>query len=452
MREQRIMYKHENRAIFILALIMSFRMLGLFMILPVFSVAAATITGATPKLIGFAIGAYGLTQAALQIPFGAMSDKIGRKPIIILGLILFIIGSIVAATSHTMTGIIIGRAIQGGGAIGSTVMALLADLTRDEGRTKAMAIMGLSIGCAFSIALIVGTLLNHFFGLSGIFFATAIFGAIGILLLLLVPQAPKIVAQSKQPALNLLRNPSLIRLDFSIFSLHAILTAIFIALPLVLYHKLNMSSEHTILMYLAVLVIAFILMVPFIIIAEKRRLLKQTMLAAIVVIAASSFLLNFAQNTWEIMIILSVFFTAFSLMEASLPSLVSKIAPIAHRGSAMGLYSSAQFSGIFVGGLIGGLLLSKFGVFGIFSFAALLAIAWGATTLSLPEPPYLSTIVCSQKDLSKEQIEQIKATEGIADIFFNPEEELLIVKIDKKIITENDLQKKIKSITLGDQT
>jgi MFS family permease len=252
------MYKHENRAILSLALIMVFRMLGLFMILPVFSVATATIAGATPKLIGFAIGAYGLTQALLQIPFGALSDKVGRKPIIILGLILFIIGSIVAAASHSISGIIIGRAIQGGGAIGSTVMALLSDLTRDEGRTKAMAVMGLSIGCAFSIALVLGTLLNHLFGLSGIFIATAVFGVIGILLLLIVPKAPKIVVQRKQSMLVLLRDPSLIRLDFSIFSLHAILTALFIALPIVFDYKLNMSSEHIVVMYLAVLVIAFI--------------------------------------------------------------------------------------------------------------------------------------------------------------------------------------------------
>jgi len=228
--------KHPT-AIFSLAMIMAFRMLGLFMILPVFSAHATALPGATATLLGVALGIYGLSQAILQMPFGMLSDRIGRKPVIAAGLILFALGSIVAALSHSIYGIILGRTLQGAGAIGSTTLAMVSDLTRDENRSKAMAMMGLTIGFAFSIAMILGPIIYTWFHLSGIFWATSGFAIVGLLLLITVPTPPKVlvhpdIERETNNLKSVFKNGQLLRLDWGIFSMHAMLTATFIAIPI----------------------------------------------------------------------------------------------------------------------------------------------------------------------------------------------------------------------------
>lgn len=375
------MKKSEHKTTTIIASIYAFRMLGLFMILPIFSLYTEKLKYATPTLIGLALGIYGLTQGILQIPLGMWGDRIGRKPVIIFGLILFLLGSIVAALAHNIYGIIIGRALQGGGAIGSTLMALVADTTEDKHRLKAMAVIGMTIGFSFVLAMVLGPILNNFVGLSGIFGLTGILAILGMIMLLAIPTPTSHpVHPEAEPVLsqfnNILKMPQLWRLNFGIFTLHAILTALFIVVPIVLLENLNLNANAQWMLYVPVLLIACILMVPFIIIAEKYRM-QPIFVGAIIVLTLCTLVLGmFQQSIVLIGVVLCLFFTAFTFLEAALPSLISKTAPKQSKGTAMGVYSSCQFLGIFFGGSIGGLLLNHFGAPSIFIFTTILGGLW----------------------------------------------------------------------------
>lgn len=434
---------------------MSVRMLGLFMILPVFSAYAMHLAGATQAMIGITLGVYGLTQAIFQIPFGMLSDHLGRKPVIFFGLILLLIGSIIAAFSHSIYTLCFARALQGSGAIGSTVLALLSDLTRDESRSKAMAFMGLSIGFAFTLAMILGPTINHYFYLSGIFAATALLALIAMGLLLFIPTPPKpLKTREKFTAkfASVLRNTQLLRLNAGILFLHATLTALFIAVPILLTHQMQLSGLHQIFLYLLVLVFAFIFALPFIIIAEKNRKMKMVFISAIGTIFSVQVLLAlFYQHIAVTALMLFIFFTAFTLLEATLPSLVSKIAPIKNKGAAMGLYSTSQFFGIFVGGSVGGLIYTHAQLTGVFAFCALLAAIWFGIAITMKEAPYLSTLVFPMH-FSPAHYQSLLTVPGIAEIATESTENLLYVKIDKQKIDEPVLRKLIEDSNLTDKS
>lgn len=368
----------ERKSVSAIALIMCFRMLGLFMIFPVFTPYAQHLPHATPQLIGMALGIYGLTQACLQIPFGTLSDRLGRKPIICLGLIIFAIGSIVAACAQSIEGIIIGRALQGGGAIGSAAMAFIADLTHDSQRTKAMAIVGMSIGIAFALAMVVGPSLNSRIGVPGIFWLTALLACIAIAILYLwVGNSPETTPITKTSFQHILTNPALLSLDIGVFIQHAMLTAMFVVIPLILQEKLHLTASQQWLFYLPILVCAYILMLPFIILAEKKQQLPTVFKGSILVLFFSQLLLwRAAPSIFSYVIFLTLFFTAFTLLEATLPSLVSRLAPVANKGAAMGVYSTCQFLGIFVGGVIGGWLFANRGINSIFVGCAAAYLLW----------------------------------------------------------------------------
>jgi MFS family permease len=375
----------EQKHVFVLSLIFTFRLLGLFMILPVFSVYAADLKGATPFLTGVALGIYGLTQASFQIPFGMLSDHIGRKPVIYMGLILFMLGSVVAALSHTITGVIVGRALQGSGAIGSTLMALTADLTEPSRRTRAMAMIGLSIGLAFMLSMFLGPFLANWHGLSGIFWVSACFPLLGMLLLYVAIPNPDSVQFAphlkkgieRAQFWSLLTSSSLLSLDFGIFVSHLILTASFFVLPILL-QDLHVFSLHTQWhFYLPLLIVSFLAILPFIFFVERKKQMKKVFLAAVFLIIVTQGILSVGYH--HIVILgggLFFYFMAFHFLEASLPATVSKIAPSANKGSAMGIYSSAQFLGIFVGGVLGGLVYHSAGATGVFAMCALFAMIW----------------------------------------------------------------------------
>lgn len=382
----------ERRGATSLALIMSLRMLGLFMILPVFSLYADKLQNVTPTRIGIALGIYGLTQGLFQIPFGMLSDYVGRRKIIALGLLIFIVGSIICARSDTILTMIIGRALQGVGAVGSTIIAMIADLTREEQRTKAMAIAGMTIGVSFALAMILGPLLTNWVNL---FWLAALFGGIAIVLLYTwVPTPLKTTWHPEaEPELayfsSLLKDPQLMRLNIGIFILHAVLTASFISLPLSLQNLAGLTGNQQWILYLPTLVIAFLLSIPFIIIAEKQRRIKSFFLGAIAVLGVGEFLLwIFANNLLISAVSLLLFFAAFSLLEAFLPSLVSRNAPSSRKGTALGIYSCSQFLGIFVGGMLGGWIYGAFGLTRVYLICVALTGLWLAIAFSMKKPSY----------------------------------------------------------------
>jgi MFS family permease len=377
------MGKHELRAATSLAAVFCVRMLGLFMVYPVFAAFARHLSGATPYRIGVALGIYGLSQGALQMPFGVLSDRLGRKAMIVLGLLVFGLGSVVAASSHSIYGMIIGRLLQGAGAIGSVVLALVADLTAEKNRTKAMALIGMSIGFSFLVAIVTGPAVAGWIGVTGIFWLMAGLALAGIAItLFVVPAPPRAHLQPEAetvPALvgATLRNAQLLRLDFGIFALHAMLTASFLVVPGLLRATLAVGSRDQWLVYLPVLLVSVAVMIPAIILGERFRRMKSVVVGAVAALAVSQLMLaTGGKDAYVLIAALVVFFAGFNIMEASLPSLVTRIAAAGSRGTATGIYSSSQFLGIFAGGVIGGWVHQAAGTAAVFFFAAAVAIAW----------------------------------------------------------------------------
>lgn len=441
----------EIRAAFSLAGIYSLRMLGLFMILPVFALYAEHLEGFTPALAGLAIGIYGMTQALLQIPFGLLSDRLGRKRVIVAGLLLFALGSVVAALADSMWGVILGRAIQGAGAIAAAVMALTADLTREEHRVKAMAVIGMSIGVSFAVAMVAGPLLNSWIGVPGIFWMTALLALGGIAVLLwLVPQpgisrvhrdAEPIPAQFR----GVLRNGELLRLDLGILVLHMILTATFVVLPLVLRDDLGLAAAEHWKLYLPVMLGSMLAVVPFIFLAERKRRLKPVFLAAILVLGLAEFGLYWlGDGLVALALWVFVFFAAFNLLEASLPSLVAKVAPPDSKGTAMGFYSSSQFLGAFLGGLLGGWLHTHYGLQGVFLFCALAAGGWLLVALGMKNPRFLASYLlpitpCDAR-AAQRLAGRLTAVQGVAEAVVPAGEAVAYLKVDRHALDEAALE------------
>jgi len=431
----------ERKAVFSLASIYALRMMGLFMILPVFALYAEDLEGVTPTLVGLAIGIYGLTQALFQIPYGMLSDRYGRKPIITVGLIIFALGSVVAAMSDSITGVILGRALQGAGAIAATVMALTADLTREERRLTAMAIIGMSIGLAFSVSLVMGPILSNWIGVDGIFWLTAVMAlaAIGVLYLV-VPTPVRSTfhrdAMTTPAQLSVvIKDPQLIRLDVGIFLLHLILTATFVVLPLSLRDQAGLASESHWAIYLPVMLIAIVIMIPFVIIAEKKKRIKEVFGSAILIIAiAEVVFLVLHQSVPAIVFALLLFFVVFNVLEATLPSLVAKVSPPDRKGTAMGVYSSSQFMGAFFGGTLGGWMYGQFGLGSVFGMCAFFAVVWFLLSMTMQSPRYLSTHMIYVGEVDDKQarhlVNKLTQVTGVAEAIVICEDKIAYLKVD----------------------
>ncbi|KJH83653.1 MFS transporter [Stutzerimonas stutzeri] len=433
----------ETRAASGLALVFAFRMLGMFMVLPVLATYGMDLRGATPALIGLAIGAYGLTQAVLQIPFGMLSDRIGRLPVIYFGLLIFAAGAVLAASADSIWGVIAGRILQGAGAISAAVMALLSDLTREQHRTKAMAMIGMSIGISFAVAMVVGPLLTRAYGLSGLFWITAGMALLGALIVATLPRAHRHLRHresgvAKQALGVTVRDPDLLRLDFSIFVLHAILMASFVALPLALVNNAGLPKDEHWWVYLTALVVGFFGMVPFIIYGEKKRQMKRVVLGAVGgLVLTELFFWLFGDRLWSLVAGMIAFFIAFNLLEASLPSLISKVAPAGGKGTAMGIYSTSQFLGSGLGGVLGGWLYQLGGLGLVFAGCAVLCTLWLLVAWGMREPPYVTGLrlpLSIDAARNPALAEQMLAVPGVSDAVVITEESAAYVKVDMQAL------------------
>lgn len=449
----------EKRATLSLSSIYALRMLGLFMILPVLSLFAEQMEGATPVLIGLAISVYGLTQAILQIPFGLLSDRFGRKKIIILGLILFAAGSVVAAVSTTIYGVLLGRAIQGGGAIAAAIMALVADLTQEVHRTKAMATIGASIGISFGIAITLGPIIAGYVGVSGIFWLTGVLALLAILVVLFIVPNPKksVVHPDAQlvpsQIFSVLKSPDLLRLDYGIFILHLCLTATFVVLPL-LIRDAGLPPESHWKIYLPVLITSMACIIPFVIIAEAKRKMKIVFVGAIITLTIANLgLFKLHTDLYGLIGFLWLFFCGFNLLEATLPSLISKTAPGDLKGTAMGAYSSSQFMGAFVGGASGGWLYGEYGAGFIFLFCAGATATWVLVALFMKPPKYLANMLLSLEDISDEKgeafVTELLNIIGIEEATPHFDEQVVYLKVDNKLLEKDNLQSLINEWSVG---
>jgi MFS family permease len=434
----------EKRAAFSLASVFGLRMLGLFMILPVFAIYGEQLIGYSPIWIGLAIGAYGLTQALLQIPMGILSDKFGRKPVILTGLVIFLLGSVVAAMSETIYGVVIGRALQGMGAIASAILALAADLSREEQRPKVMATIGMFIGVSFTIAMIIGPIVAQAFGLSGLFWFIAILTIFAMLTIqFIVPNSINTAPKGDSVALpsklgSLIRDGQLSRLNWGVFILHMALTACFVTLPKQFVAS-GLALEQHWQLYLPTLIGSFFLMVPFMIIAMKKQKENQMFTAAVALLTlALSLLWYLPMGITTLVVLVMMFFTAFNYLEATMPSILSRIAPAGVKGSVMGIYSSSQFLGAFAGGILGGFIASEFGEQSIFLVMACFGLVWICLTLGMKplkkSKAYTLSTNIANDEKAREVAQQLSEMPGVIEATIMHNDAVAYLKVDDKTV------------------
>lgn len=404
----------ERRAVAALACLYVFRMLGLFMLLPVLPLYAAEYAFSTPLLVGLALGIYGLGQAVLQIPLGMLSDRIGRKSVIVAGLLLFAAGGVLAASASSIYTVILGRLLQGTGAIASTLTAAVADLTREQHRSKAMAAIGVSIGLSFAVAMVVGPAFTSAYGISALFLLTAALALIGVGVAVFIVPSPRIQSRApgERPLAGLLRrcltSGSLMRLNIGVFVLHAVMMALFLVLPSRLT-ELGLLVERHWQVYLPVVIVAFLLMIPALVVAEKRDWQEQLLRAAIVLLASALLGAALAPSAlWIAVAVLLLFFTSFNYLEAALPALLSRSVYAGGKGTAMGVFASCQFMGAFCGGALGGWLLEYGGEVAMFAVAAGAVLLWllSARGMTLPAPSLSLTLSWRDSEWNYERLQR----------------------------------------------
>ncbi len=433
------------------------RMFGLFLLLPVLAVHVHQFPEATPFHIGLALGIYGLTQALFQIPYGMASDRLGRKNVIAFGLLVFMAGSVVAAMSDSLWGLVMGRALQGAGAISSAVLALTADLTREQQRTKSMAIIGVSIGFAFLLSLIMAPILQSIIGVTGIFWMIAVLSLLAIAVLYKVVPTPDRMNLNRDilpaPAQfsAVFSNRQLWRLDIGIFSLHLILTALFVVTPIILIERLDIILSDHWKLYLPILLASAVGMLPFIRLGSRPgyefRVFKMAIL--LLLVALSGLTVAVQNHYWFIIFFLMMFFSAFNALESMLPSLVSRIAPATIKGTALGVYNCFQFSGMFVGGAVAGILYGQFGVLSVYIFCGGVAFIWLLIALTTTQTRLFVNKIVSIADFSGSQhaqlIDRIKQLKGLEEIVVVAGETTVYLTVDPQTFDDNELEKMLTS-------
>jgi len=437
----------EKRGVAGLAGIFALRMFGLFLLLPVLAVYAGDLPGSTPLLVGIAVGAYGLSQACLQIPFGWWSDRLGRKQVITIGLLVFALGSVVAALGEHILTVILGRFLQGAGAIAAAVLALTADLTREENRHKAMALIGVSIGAIFMISLAAGPLLTRVFGVPGLFWITAALVPLAILVLWRVVPTPTRsvvhhdVETTGEYLKRILRNPHLRRLDIGIFLLHGVLTAMFVSIPQVLAEQLGIDVATHWRIYMLVLVCSVPVMIPMIIVAGRGTRVFSVMPVAAVMLLAAQFVLILGPGYWALVIGLWLFFCGFNTLEALLPSLVSRLAPAAGKGTAIGVFNTFEFMGVFVGGAAGGWAHGAYGLGGVAGLCAVGIMGWLLLLLTGSQAVLFESRLLRVGHTSAARARQLSAElsriPGVLEATVVVEEGVAYIKVDSDRLDED---------------
>lgn len=444
------MNRSELRTIASIGLLYVVRMLGLFMVLPVLPlVSADQLHHITPFLVGVAIGAYGLSQALLQIPLGLLSDRVGRKPVIFGGLAMFVIGSLVAGLSTNIYGVIAGRFLQGCGAIASTLLALVSDVTRVEHRTKAMAGIGISIGLSFGVALIVGPFVYHVGGISGVFLFSAVAGVFGIVVVATLVPTPTVRSHNPQTGVSInligdvLGSKDLRRTQVGVFMLQYMLMSSFIAFPIVMRRTGQITDAEHYVIYFWLVLITFIVMGPFMHLSDKPRYTKPMMLSMIGLFLASALLLAGVRDYYPVLASLVVFFMAFNLLEVIMPALVSKLSAARARGTAMGVYSTCQFAGGFVGGTLGGFIVSRWDITYLMYFNALICALWLLYATGLARPGNFRTVACRLSGTGQlstsEIVDALLSVPGVLDVAWLAEERLAYLKVDGDTYDEGRL-------------
>jgi len=438
----------ERRAVAALSGIFSLRMLGLFMFLPVFSLHAHEYPGHTPLLVGVAIGIYGLTQGMFQVPFGILSDRLGRRPVIAAGLLVFALGSVVAALADDIWGVVAGRALQGTGAVAAAVMALASDLTGEAHRTRVMAVIGASIGAAFALALVLGPVITVAAGVSGLFWVTAALAAVAIVLLYLgVPPPPRMTARGGSALAGLgtaLRDRQMLRLHAGIFILHAVMVATFVALPIALRDRAGVDVADHWKVYIGVLLASVAFTVPLILFADRANRSRTVMLLAIVLLGAGLVgLAGAPAGGVALMVCLVIYFTGFNTLEASLPAMVSRVAPMRARGAALGVYSTMQYLGAFAGGVLGGWLLGAGGEQLALAACAGLCVGWALIALGLREPRRLSVERLPVGAVERDSVDMLTArllgVPGVIEAVVVAEERIAWLRVDRRLLDRGAL-------------
>ncbi|MCB1693859.1 MAG: MFS transporter [Pseudomonadales bacterium] len=443
------MTKTEFRAAASIGLLYIVRMLGLFMVLPVLPVSGE-VQSASPLLIGLALGVYGLSQALLQIPLGLLSDRIGRKPVILGGLVMFVAGSIVAGASGHIFGIIVGRLLQGCGAIASTLLALVSDVTSIENRSKAMAIVGISIGGSFGLALILGPLIANLGGLPAVFYFTAGAGLVGIVVVLTVLPNPTVRSHNPESSLtprfitDVLANADLRRTTASVFMLHYLLMSSFIVLP-VLLSQTGVEHDNLHWVYFGLLAFSFLLMTPLMWIADKPKNVRPLLLGMIGIFVGSQLLLTVETELLSVLSSLLLFFMAFNLLEVILPALVSKTSRAGQRGTGMGIYSTSQFAGGFAGGALGGAILAASDITHLLWANALACAIWFIYLYGISQPRNYKTIACrvaTSGNMSASAVaDALLSVGGVEDVAFMDDDRLAYLKVDEDIYDDEALSR-----------
>lgn len=448
----------ECQSIAGIGLLFALRMLGMFMVVPVLAIYGARLQGATPLLIGMAIGIYGLAQALFQIPFGLWSDRVGRRPLILLGLFLMLIGSLLPACSDHIAWLILGRFLQGAGAISAVLMALLSDLTSERYRSLGMAVIGMSFGGTFALATCIGPWLASHAGISAVFWLVAGLAATAIACLLWFIPKESATLRNREAELipaalgSIWQDKRLMQLNLGIFMLHLLLMLSFQALPSVLSAVGYLADQQWSPM-LGAMVIAMVLVIPCVVVAERYQRVRYLYLVAIG-------LLLFAEGLWwggygdnqgqiTVLLALGLFFLGFNLLEALLPTLVSKLAPAGLKGTAMGVYSTAQFFGIACGGGLGGLLAQQYGASGLLTAATVIALLWWGLSWQIQEPGNVRGVRLELEAddlLNVAQLQSgLQALPGVLEVMVVPEEASAYLKIDKQLTAREPLMRWISS-------